>query len=323
VYDRRSPNARLQRARELASNWEAERTNHRYEDQMVLAYARFLNDLQQLDGRAHDRYLAARPVLSEVHHLAAVTSPFSVGSRSRLPVVSGLPDPQETDLPVSPAMKDRALVRAYILGGADSREIAQSLDLREEAVRMYEYLAFDVRARLSRRGWLHNYVFGESVTGGTHVSDFERLCLLAVYKHGLDGLRRLLFIDDDRAAFVENMRDQLRVDFAAKANLALATMPLNSHTMPELLTGHRDWEKTERELQLKTDHSKDRNRADADDDLKDSVMSALGAVRFQVFDSEVDSSSTVQEERHSDQAFVQALQAVLRENSQTEELARA
>jgi hypothetical protein len=52
-------------------------------------------------------------------------------------------------------------------------------------------------------------------------------------------------------------------------------------------------------------------------------MSALGAVRFQVFDSEVDSSSTVQEERHSDQAFVQALQAVLRENSQTEELARA
>lgn len=307
----RTPSARLIRARVLSAHWEESRPTHCYEDPLVLSYAKFLRDLDSLDGIQHDRYLALRPVLAELHYLCSATDTLSFEGRSRGPAALMMPRMESAD--VQAAVKDRALVRAFVLADTAPEEIADTLDLQAETIRLYEHLSWDVRSRLTKRAWLHNHVFGESMLSTTSVLDFERLCLLMVYRHGAEGLRRMLFLRPmTHQEFVDEMREQLRVDMASKAGLSLATMPLNSHTIPELVSGYNNWEKTERELKLREAGGGGAGGG-ASEETKDSISAALTSVGFTVPDGPVDSDNEDAEDHQGDEAFVRALRLVMQE----------
>lgn len=316
----RSPAARLIRARSLSANWEQSKPTHCYEDRLVLGYAKFLHELDSLDGQQHDRYLALRPVMSELHYLISATETLVGDGRSRMPFLAGQPPLQQADLPASAASKDRALVRAFVLGNLPAAEIADILDFRTETIEGYEALAFDVRGRLHKKAWLHNHVFGESLLCTTSAMDFERLCLLMVYKHGVEALKRLLFLGD-LSEFVDEMRKQIQIDIAAKAGLSLATMPLNSHTMPELVTGYSNWDKAERELRIRELKDGKGDRTDAPEDLQNSLMAAMHEVGCSIADERVDSGAPA-EECQTEEAFFRAIVSVVRE-MHIEETARA
>lgn len=316
----RSPAARLIRARTLSSNWELSKPTHCYEEPVVLAYAKFLHELDTLDGQQHDRYLALRPVMAETHYLASSTEALAIGGHRYTPLVIGMPVAHESERPTNAASKDRALVKAFILGGLATDEIADMLDFRPEAVATFESLAFDVRSRLHKKAWLHNYVFGDSVVCQTSIHDFERLCLMTVYRHGVEALQRMLFVGDT-TEFVEAMRNQLRADMASKAGISLATMPLNVHTIPEVIGGYQSFEKSERELAIK--ESQADMTDDTDSDIEAGILSAVRDVGFVVSERDVDLEPMGAEEENGDQAFVKAMAEVLKEMKLEEEVTSA
>lgn len=307
----RSPAKRLIQARALSDNWEASKPTHLYEEKSVLAYAKFLHELNSLDGHQHDRYMALHPVMGEVHYLASAVDVFSPQGQNRYQSTFGQAYRPPEDLPVGAAAKDRAVVKALILGDAPPEHIAHLLCLSEEAIRLYENLAFDVRDKLTSRAWIHNYVLGDTIAVNSSANDFERLCMLAVYKHGYQGLENLMLLEkhDD---FVEKMRKQVREDMASQASLGMATMPMNSHTIPELVTGYNQWDKTERELTIKEGQANDGGFG-ADTDTQEGVMTALKDVGFAVHDDGVDSEELGEEEHQGDEAFARALAEVVRE----------
>lgn len=313
----RSPAARLIRARTLSANWEQSKPTHCYEERVVLAYAKFLHELDTLDGQQHDRYLSLRPVMAETHYLASSTEALAIGGVRNTPMVVGLPVAHEAERPNNAASKDRALVKAFILGGVPVEEIADMLDFRQESVFTFESLAFDVRSRLHKKAWLHNYVFSDSVMCSTSIHDFERLCLTTVYRHGVEALKRMLFVGDIEE-FTEAMRKQLRADMASKAGVSLATMPLNVVTIPEVVNGYNNWEKTERDMAIK---EKQADRAkDTESDMADGILSAVTEVSFAVSERDVDSEPMDGVEENGDRAFAKAVAEVLKEMKLDEEL---
>lgn len=287
---------------------------------MVLAYAKFLHELDSLDGHQHDRYLALRPVMAETHYLASATEALAITGARFTPTVLGLPMQQEIERPNNAASKDRALVKAFILGGMPTEEIADMLDFRTEAISMFESLAFDVRSRLHKKAWIHNYVLGDSIVCSTSIHDFERLCLTMVYRHGVEALQRMLFVGDTQE-FVEAMRHQLRADMASKASTSLATMSLNAHTIPEIVSGYNNWEKTEREMAIK-EHQSDKG-GDAEEDFQNGLLSAVRDVGFVVSERDVDSEPMGAEEENGEKAFALAMAEVIKEMGMREELTSA
>lgn len=233
----RSPEARLNRVRELVRN--DLRTDLATEDKAVLAYARFVMDLQRLRQDEFARFCRMKPTLAELHYLLAVRPHDYLTS-----VPSECPT----------AQKDRSILKALILGGEPDQDIADSMDFSLEAVQMFEYLGWDVRARAHRRGWVHNHVLNSPVFTGTNANDYERMFLVTVYRYGIDFFKSLLY-GESGESLLESVRKACDTEISSKAFTAgLVTSP-NNYNALEILRLSADQRNSANSHKLALDRS--------------------------------------------------------------------
>lgn len=295
----RVPEARLLRARHLSEHWDETRSTHRYEDPLVLAYAKFLYDIRGMDSVQQERHFATCHKFSEFHSLLQTTTPFRPGQdfeESRRTVYVG------------PQQRDRGLIKALVMANASPAYIAGQLFYDVDTIATFEHLAWDVRAKLQARGWLHNHVFSGGLYQETATCDFERMCAHAAYTAGLQGVERLLGLTNvEVEEEIELFRAQYSSELSRKALTAIRSLPLNSHTSPEVLLTYGQWQKNAQDAEIKRSASK--NAPGTSADLASRLLEAVKAPVFTVAKTTVEYKGPAEEPRCGD-AFQRALEAV-------------
>lgn len=271
----RAPDARLQRAEWLAREWE-ERPPLKYEDPAVAAYAEFLHALSHLSFQGKERYMIMHPVLAEVH--------FLVGRRQTLPT-------QIPSLQQEAAYKDRALTKALVLCNLPADQIAGHLGFKTQAIKDFEYLAFNVRHRLGERGYIHNHVLTGTLLETTSARDFEQQLLRQAYMYGIDGVRPymgLVLTDSD----LDKVQDQLRRELALKAKVAASAMPINSHTAGELLSANANYSKNKADDEFRTRFSGGAGGTSTNPlELQQRILGLIGGIGLSVAPTAVESDA--------------------------------
>lgn len=296
----RAPDAHVLRARHLAEHWDETRPVHRYEHPSVLGYAKFLYDLRTVDVVQQERYFATYGTLSAVHSLILSGQELSSFSFS---------DPQkaEKSKAITPEQRDRGLIKALVVANAPTSYIAEMLSYTEVTICAFEFLAWDVRSRLKARGWLHNHVFAGGLYQETSLSDYEGMCVHTAYTHGLAGVERLLGLTPSESAEeMELFQAQFASELSRKAVVALRSLPLNSHTGPEVVTGYIQMSKNAQEG-ARRDRELNSRGGKGSGDVSGRLVETLGQAGLDVAKGTVQYEGPPEEQRSS-VAFLQALE---------------
>jgi len=270
----RAPDARLQRAEWLAREWETH-PPLQYEDPAVAAYAEFLHALRQLSFQGKERYMVLHPTTAEVH--------FLVGSRQDFPT-------QIADVQREAAYKDRALVKALIVCNLPADQIAGHLGFKTQAIKDFEYLAFNIRSRLNERGYIHNHVLTGTVTDTTSSRDFEQQLIRQAYMYGIDGVRPylgLVIADQD----LEKVQEQVRRELALKTLTAVRSMPINSHTAGELLQVNANYAKNKADDEFRTRAVGGGGTSTNPFELQQRILGLMGGIGLSVAPTAVESDA--------------------------------
>jgi hypothetical protein len=308
----RGPAARLIRAREISRSW-VEFKGRRYEDKEVLAYAKYLYDLNHLSGYTElSRYCALKPVLTEFHQLASC-DPVVVDGRTTVENAHNLV-----------VQKDRAVIRALILGGLPVEQLAGYFDYSQTALALYERMAWDVRSRRHKRAWVHSHLFGGSLYDETGAEDFDRLCQLMVYKYGVAALLAYLRLDVSEGEvspeYGKLMRQINLNESAGKQLIAISSLSLNGFTAPQFISAHFTAEKGDREAVFKERQGGPPGLTD--EDGAESALVALRQASLSVDESYADASTQLADAEVSQAEprvlpiYLSAIEEVVREAAQ-------
>lgn len=274
MFLERAPDACLRKAERLAKQWH-EYPSTEHEDPIVTVYAQFLNGLSKLPVPAKERYLRLNPIPAEIH--------FLVGGGSlddTLPCV-----PEET----AAAQRDSAIVKAMILCDVDPETISSYLGLKVKSIQGFEYLAFNVRSRLTERAYIHNYVLSDTVLGSPSSTDFEQMILIEAYHNGFDGLKRYLHLDvEEDPDFIEQMSKEQERELQVKAKTAIRSTPVNSYTSMEFLNQVNTRSKLKIEEKTATGLS-DNSGASLHIEDQSNILALISGVGLQVAPSALES----------------------------------
>lgn len=181
----------------------------------------------------------------------------------------------------------RAEVEARVLSGESGKEICKRMGMREDVLRTYESLFYDVRDRLNQPAYVMHVAIGQALHRGLRETDWPLLWKFYGYTYGprmLDAVigqaiapGRPRTADDVKFCFQDDgMASVLR-----KQALAARTVPINSFTQLDVLSVYAKFVEIERVT--------GESRSVSDNTLLANVQKMMGMLPLAVGDAPIKS----------------------------------
>lgn len=312
-FDRRAPEARYLRAMTLREHWGVLRSNQRFEDPLTYSFAKFSAEIATLGHAEQDRYMAMRPLLSEVHQMTLMARDIWSAMGMRAPGVHQ----EEPRNPNIRMQHERSIIKALVVAGASTEFIAAQFGHTPELIATFEMLCWDVRSRLNSRAWLQTHLFATGIHREAATDDFERLVFHRAFVHGLEGVMDYLYLTGhivDPRGYAKVINGRNVADIASKSTTGIQTAAYRGDTAIETLRTSFAADKVDRELELKERESDVGRGSPGEERILKSIV-GLDKGEFTPLDPRVPLLDAGPEERRNSDVFTVALKQALKESN--------
>lgn len=130
---------------------------------------------------------------------------------------------------------ERWMIEAAIIAGVEAAELAQFVGHPEDVITAYEMLFYDIRKKLSSRGWVLNRVMMPAVQRGIHERDYDMMLKSIAFEHGWEHLKSYMGSGCFSEASRKWIKTAIRDNLLRKGYVATARTEVNSYNAIDMI----------------------------------------------------------------------------------------